>query len=154
MLPPQGGWPLPTLLHAAAPFTYLRMATFAAPPPPPHHPHRRSGYQAQISLFMAPLNYTLGDYTQWNDANVLSSQQVAWVRIETYNGITFTWGSFWSTANGGSSSSFGSNSQLTQQVMRGEGVLPGVAAGVDMSPLPCPARMHPSLPPPAARRAC
>lgn len=87
------------------------MAAFVRPSPPA----RRSGYQAYISLFMAPTNYSLGDYNViYSDADILSSQQAAQARIKIYNPtIPDTWGSLWSAA-GNSYSQFISGGQMAQ----------------------------------------
>ena len=87
------------------------MATFAPPQPPTPC---RSGYQAEICLFMAPTNYSLGDYLLWSETDVVGRQQAAQACIKIYDGITFTWGSLYSSANG-NSNGFGSGG-LMQQV--------------------------------------
>lgn len=43
----------------------------------------RSGYQAQVSVFMAPANYSslIGDYLSWSATDAVGSQQYAYARV-------------------------------------------------------------------------
>ena len=92
----------------------MRNSNCALMPPSCPHVTCRSGYEAQISLFMAPLNYTLGDYTQWSEDDAVGSQQVAWVRIKTHNTIPNTWVWAYSSVNSSYSSTAATGGQLSQ----------------------------------------
>jgi len=73
----------------------------------------RSGYQAQVSLFMAPTTYDLADYLSWPDTDTIGGQQLAWARIKIYPTIDYTWGSLYSSLNA-TSKGFGANGRLSQ----------------------------------------
>jgi hypothetical protein len=53
---------------------------------------------------MAPLNFSLQDYTTWTAADALASQQLAWVRAKIHPSIPgVTYGTLWAAANSTSS---------------------------------------------------
>jgi hypothetical protein len=66
---------------------------------------------------MAPLNFSLQDYTTWTAADTLASQQLAWVRARIHATIPgVTYGSLWAAANGTTSSNIVVNSGWLQKV--------------------------------------
>lgn len=50
----------------------------------------RPGYQAQVSIFLAPTNYTLKDYLSWPDTDAINNEQYAFVRAKLYISIVYT----------------------------------------------------------------
>lgn len=44
----------------------------------------RPGYQANVALFMSPVNYTLDDYLSWAQTDQLNQQQLAHVRVSCW----------------------------------------------------------------------
>lgn len=75
---------------------------------------RRSGYQAAISLFLAPTSYSLGDYTSWPETDGISQQQAAHARVKIFPTIDYSYASLF-TVTGGNSSSAGANNRIGSQ---------------------------------------
>ena len=46
--------------------------------------NRRPGYQANMALFMAATNFTLGDCLTWPETDALSQQQAAYIRVRAH----------------------------------------------------------------------
>lgn len=73
----------------------------------------RTGYQAYISLFMAPASYDLSDYLFWASTDAIASQQLAWARVRIYPTIDYTWANLHSSVND-TYKEFGSNGRMSQ----------------------------------------
>jgi hypothetical protein len=74
----------------------------------------RSGYQAAISLFLAPTSYSLRDYTSWPESDSISQQQAAFARVKVFPTIDYSYASLF-TAAGGNSSGAGANYRIGSQ---------------------------------------
>jgi hypothetical protein len=51
----------------------------------------RPGYQANIALFMAPVDYTLGDYLTWPQTDALANEQLAYIRVGACTHVWCLW---------------------------------------------------------------
>ena len=64
------------------------------PTPTPFSSHpspSRTGYQGEVSLFLAPPTFALKDCTTWSETGASDASQVAYVRPKIHDSIDYTW---------------------------------------------------------------
>jgi len=73
----------------------------------------RFGYQAYLSLFIAPTTYDLADYLAWPETDTIVGQQLAFARVKIHPDFDYTWSGLYSSVNA-SSKGAGFNARMSQ----------------------------------------